>query len=219
VRRLTREEFLRVRRTSPEAHDVARHRGGVALCFGRQVPEKPGEFLDLDLVSMAVVDQLTRFFEHRRRAAECVHTYWPQLLITLAQAEDARRDDFVFYVGGRPDRDWVAQGLVIRGGAFNEIVREIAAMPPERRPTHAFYVDLWRTAGQVRDAAAYAGVKLDDRFFYSLDDPRCRAAILDGLRAHEELLRRERKSGRRPAAKLKYTQADVERLLEGARVY
>ena len=87
MRRLTREEFLRVRRTSPEAHDVARHRGGVALCFGRQVPEKPGEFLDLDLVSMAVVDQLTRFFEHRRHAAECVRTYWPQLLITLARAE------------------------------------------------------------------------------------------------------------------------------------
>src|SRR6202034_2183624 len=114
---------------------------------------KPGEFLDLDLVSMAIVDQLTRFFEHRKDAAEFVRAYWPQWLVTLARAEDARRDDFVFYVGGHPDRDWVAQGLVIRGGAFNEIVREIAAMPAERRATHAFCVDLWRTERQGRGAA------------------------------------------------------------------
>jgi hypothetical protein len=201
VRKLNREEFLRVRRTSPEAHDVARHRGGVALCFGRQVPEQPGEYLDLDLISMAIVDQLTRFFEHRKDAAECVCVHWPQWLITLAQAEGARRHDFIFYVGGHPDRNWVAQGLVIRGGAFNEIVREVAAMPPERRPTHAFYVDLWRTAGQVRAAAAETGVALDDRFFYALEDPRCEAKIFEELRAHNTRLVRVHRAGSPRAAK------------------
>jgi hypothetical protein len=218
VRRLTREEFLRVRRTSPEAHDVARHRGGVALCFGRQVPGKPGEFLDLDLVSMAIVDQLTRFFEHRKDAAEFVRAYWPQWLVTLARAEEARRDDFVFYVGGHPGRDWVAPGLVIRGGAFNEIVREIAAMPPERRPTHAFYVDLWRTAGQVRAAAKREGVALDERFFYSLQDPRCEAKIFEELRAHNDRLLHERKAGSPRAAKTRApAAAKVRALIEEAR--
>lgn len=188
------------------------------MCFGRQVPEKPGEFLDLDLVSMAIVDQLTRFFEHRKDAAEFVRAYWPQWLVTLARAEEARRDDFVFYVGGHPDRDWMAQGLVIRGGAFNEIVREIAAMPPERRPTHAFYVDLWRTAGQVRAAAKREGVALDERFFYSLEDPRCEAKIFEELRAHNDRLLRERKAGSPRAAKTRApAAAKVRALIEEAR--
>ena len=167
---------------------------------------------------MAIVDQLTRFFEHRKDAAEFVRAYWPQWLVTLARAEEARRDDFVFYVGGHPDRDWVAQGLVIRGGAFNEIVREIAAMPPERRPTHAFYVDLWRTAGQVRAAAKREGVALDERFFYSLEDPRCEAKIFEELRAHNDRLLRERKAGSPRAAKTRApAAAKVRALIEEAR--
>jgi hypothetical protein len=219
VRKLSREEFLRARRTSPEAHDVARHRGGVALCFGRQTPATVGEFLDLDLIAMAIVDRLVRFFEDRKDAADCVRGYWPHWLTTLARAEDAKREDYIFFVGTRVDRNHRSQGLVIRSGTFNDVVQEIAAWPANKKPSHHYYVDLLLVAEEVRADAKAADVELDDRFFYSLDDPRSRAAIMEGLRTHAELIRRERKSGLRAAAKPKYTQADVERLLEGVRVY
>jgi hypothetical protein len=218
VKKLSREQFLRVRRMSSKALDVARLRNQIALVFGRQRPEKQGEYLDLDLIAMEIVDRLTRFFEDRKDAAEFVRAYWPQWLITLARAEDAREDDYIFHVGARSGRDWVSQSLVIRVGKFDEVVREIAAMPADRRPTHNFYVDLWRAAEQVRDDAKAASVELDDRFFYSLDDPRCEAIIHEELRKHNDRIIRERKAGKPRAAKAKtLVAADVRTLIAEAR--
>jgi hypothetical protein len=197
---------------------VARHRGGVALCFGRQAPEKPGELLDLDLVSMAIVDQLTRFFEHRKDAAEFVRAYWPQWLVTLSRAEDAQEDDYIFFVGGRADPDGVSPNFIVRAGHFNEVTKNLLGMRGGQRPTHFFYVDMWQTADAVRAAAKREGVALGERFFYALDDPRCEAKILEELGAHNDRITRERKAGKPRAVKAKtLAPAEVRAIFEEAR--
>ena len=54
---------------------------------------------------------------------------------------------------------------------------------------------MWEAAQAVRARAKADGVQLDERFFYSLDDPRCETRIIEELREHKARLTRECMAG------------------------
>lgn len=152
-----------------------------------------GEYLDLDLITMETVDRL-RLFANRKDAAALVRTFWPQLFVILSRAEEAQKEDYVFFVGGR-EADPGVKNWVVHGGHFNEVTRSVFSLPADRRPTHFFYVDMWEAVQAVRARAKAEGVELDERFFYSLDDPRCEASIFQELGEQKARLTRERRTG------------------------
>ena len=89
----------------------------------------------------------------------------------------------------------VSQGLVIRGGASTrscERSRQCRRKDGRRTSSMSIYGG---RRDSVRAAAKREGVALDERFFYSLEDPRCEAKIFEELRAHNDRILRERKAG------------------------
>jgi hypothetical protein len=194
MRKISLGQFLRIRETTANAFNVQRFRGEVALAFGRERRDIRGEYLDLDLITMETVDRLMRFFPNRKDAATLVRTFWPQLFVILSRAEEAQKEDYIFFVGGR-EADPGVKNWMVHGGHFNEVTHSVFSLPADRRPTHFFYVDIWEAVQAVRARAKAEGVQLDERFFYSLDDPRCEARIIEELREHQARLTRECMAG------------------------
>ena len=52
---VSRQDFLELLGIESGTFEALQHRGQVALAFGATLPGKPGNFLDLDLVSMAAM--------------------------------------------------------------------------------------------------------------------------------------------------------------------
>ena len=194
MRKISLGQFLRIRETTANAFNVQRFRGEVALAFGRDRQDIRGEYLDLDLMTMEMVDRLMRFLPNRKDAAALVRTFWPQLFIILSRAEEAQKDDYVFFVGGREAEPGLKNWMV-HGGQFYEVTQSVFSLPADRRPAHFFYVDMWEAVQAVRAKAKAEDVQLDECFFYSLDDPRCEARIIEELREHKARLTREWKAG------------------------
>ncbi len=199
MRRVPYQACLRLFNRNAAAIDVARGRGEVALAFGREKPDVPGEYWDMDIVAMALVDRLTRFFQNRRDAAEIVRSFWPQWTVALALAEDANENDAgLFYIGAH---DFDGRAKVIRVGSFDEVTKTFLAMPVDKRPRVHFYVDVWEVVEAVRAAAKREDIELDERFFYSLDDPRFEATFIEEARKHSDRIKREKRAGKPRAAK------------------
>jgi hypothetical protein len=208
MRRVDYAAYLRLINRTETALNVARHRGEIALAFGREKPDKLGEYIDLDVIAWAIVDRLMRFFANRRDAAGVVRAFWPRWLVALALAEDAQEDDAgIFFVGGRKAAPDLAENWIVHAGSFAKVAKNLLAMPIDKRPTAFFYVDLWQTAEAVRAAMKREGVE-PERFFYALDDPRCEATIREEVRKHADRIKRERKAGSPRAAKATAPAAD-----------
>ena len=142
MRRVDYSPFLRLINRTETAFNVERHRGDIALSFGRERPDKQGEYTDLDVIAMALVDRLTRFFQSRRDAAEIVRAFWPHWLLAVVRAQDAKKNDAsLFYIGARDfdgRKSWSASAPSTKSR------RLLLAMPADERPTLHFYVDIWK---------------------------------------------------------------------------
>jgi hypothetical protein len=167
---LPRDQFLSILGLTTGTFDQLQHAGHVALAFGTPLPARPGWYLDLDLVAMAINLGLTPSFG-RDYATAIVGGYFNQWGAAVGHAEADRSQDFFLAIGGR---DWDpakkrARLLLVTHGTLAQIAedfRQVGGL------VGACLVNVTDIIARLRARAREVGVDLSSPFFFAPDDPR-----------------------------------------------
>jgi hypothetical protein len=167
---LPRDQFLSILRLTSGTFDQLQYAGHVALAFETPLPARPGWYLDLDLVAMAINLGLTPSFG-RDYATAIVGGYFNQWGAAVGHAEADRSQSFFMAIGGR---DWDPAKkrprlLLVTHGTLAQIAedfRQIGGL------VGAYHVNVTDIIARLRARAREIGVDLSSPFFFAPDDPR-----------------------------------------------
>src|SRR5215831_8357639 len=87
MRHLSREQFLAILKLPEANYDAMQRTGQAALAFTVSRPQPPGQYLDLDLVAMALVLAMAPTIR-RELAAAIVRGFFNQWVSAVGHAED-----------------------------------------------------------------------------------------------------------------------------------
>jgi hypothetical protein len=174
MRRLTADEFYKVAGVDRSTFKAAVHREEVALAHGTQWPLAGGTFLDLDVISWMLVDELTPAFS-RKLAAVFVRGFSDVWTEALARAET--QDEPVFLIvtevgelisgGMRAIHAYVD----VQCGTLSELGQSAYKPGGSIGPDRMTLVNMTSVQRRVRLAAAKVGVDLSASFCPHPDDP------------------------------------------------
>jgi hypothetical protein len=170
MQRLSRDEFLELLGLSGGAFDQLQHAGHVALAFGTPMPATPGQYLDLDLVAVAVNLGLTPSLG-RENSTTIVAGFFHQWASAVGHAEADPRHDFYMGVAGV---GWDAQksspkSLLVTNGTADQIGQDFR---DTAEVVGFFTVNISDIIRRLRTRAHAAGIDLSRPFFFPPDDPR-----------------------------------------------
>ena len=167
---LTREQFLEVLNLTSGGFDQLQHSGHVALAFGAPLPSKPGWYLDLDLVAMAMNLGLTPSLG-RDASTVIVAAYFRQWASAVGHAEAKPESDFFFAVGavGWSAAKKRSELLLVTHGTLDQIAQDFRS---QRDISGLFTVNISDIIRRLRARALAAGIDLGRPLFFPPDDPR-----------------------------------------------
>jgi hypothetical protein len=146
------------------------HAGHVALAFGTPLPARPGWYLDLDLVAMAINLGLTPSFG-RDYATAIVGGYFNQWGAAVGHAEADRSRNFFMGIGKKewdPAKKRVRL-LLVTHGTLAQIAEDFGQIGGL---VGAYHVNVTDIIARLRVHAREVGVDLSSPFFFAPDDPR-----------------------------------------------
>jgi hypothetical protein len=167
---LPRDQFLSVLGLTSGAFDQLQYAGHVALAFGTPLPARPGWYLDLDLVAMAINLALTPSFG-RDYATAIVGGYFNQWGAAVGHAEADRSQNFFMAIGGM---DWDPSKkrprlLLVTHGTLAQIAKDFKDIGGL---VGAYHVNVTDIIARLRARAREVGIDLSSPFFFAPDDPR-----------------------------------------------
>jgi hypothetical protein len=167
---LPRDQFLSVLGLTSGAFDQLQYAGHVALAFGTPLPARPGWYLDLDLVAMAINLGLTPSFG-RDYATAIVGGYFNQWGAAVGHAEADRSQNFFMAIGGM---DWDPSKkrprlLLVTHGTLAQIAKDFKDIGGL---VGAYHVNVTDIIARLRARAREVGIDLSSPFFFAPDDPR-----------------------------------------------
>jgi hypothetical protein len=167
---LTRDEFLEVLELTGGAFDQLQHAGHVVLAFGTPLPAKPGRYLDLDLVAMAINLGLTQSLG-REISTTIVTAFFHQWASAVGHAEAYPTQEFFMAVGGI-GWDAAKKGpklFLVTHGTLDQITQDFCG---KEDLIGFFTVNVSDINRRLRTRARAAGIDLSRPFFFPPDDPR-----------------------------------------------
>src|SRR5215210_7249878 len=96
---LTRDQLLELVSITGGTFDQMQHTGHVALAFGTPFPSRPGWYLDLDAVALAMLLGLTQFVG-RAVATAIIGGFCHQWLSAVGHAEADPEHNYFLAIGG-----------------------------------------------------------------------------------------------------------------------
>jgi hypothetical protein len=176
------------------AFDQLQHAGYVALAFGTPQSARPGRYLDLDLVAMAMNMGLTPYVG-RESATAIVGGFFHQWASAVGHAEAYPDHEFFMAVAGV---GWDGEKrspklLLVTNGTLEELIRDFR----DRKDLVGFFtVNISDIIRRLRANAKKAGIDLSSPFFFPPDDPRFEeilAQVKRELQARVARIRRDQK--------------------------
>ena len=195
---LSRDEFLEILGLAGGSFDQLQHAGHVALAFGTPVPAKPGRYLDLDLVAMAVNLGLTPSLG-RETSTAIVAGFFSQWASAVGHSEADPSQDFFVAVGG-VDWDVLKKSpklLLVTNGTVDEIAQDFRSTP---NVVGFFTVNISDIIRRLRARAHTAGIDLSRPFFFPPNDPRFNEILTRVRRERDARIARFRRNKKKFAA-------------------
>jgi hypothetical protein len=167
---IPRDTFLKILGLSNGAFDQMQHAGRVALAFGAPLPARPGWYLDLDLVAMAINLGLTPSIG-RAYATAVVGGFFNQWGAAVGCAEAEPTQQFFMAIGGA---DWDPEKkrprlLLVTHGTLAQVAKDFEQIGGI---AGAFHVNVSDILSRVRRRARDVGIDLSSPFFFAPSDPR-----------------------------------------------
>jgi hypothetical protein len=195
---LTRDEFLQLLGLSGGAFDQLQHGDHVALAFGTPLPAKPGRYLDLDLVAMAINLGLTPSLG-REASTAIVAGFFHQWASAVGHAEASPAYDFFLAVGGI-GKNAAKKGpalLLVTHGTLNEIAEDFR----DTKDVIGFFtVNISDIIRRLRAKARTIGIDLSRPFFFPPNDARFDEILLQVKRERDARISRFRRNKKKFAA-------------------
>jgi hypothetical protein len=194
---LTRDQLLKLLGLTRGGFDQLQHAGHVALAFGTPVPARPGRYLDLDLVAMAINLGLAQSLG-REMSTAIVAGFFHQWAAAVGYAEADPSDDFFMAVGG-VDWDDAKKGptsLIVTNGTFDDIKSDFGKT---KDLAGFFTVNVSDIIRRLRIKAQAAGINLSGPFFFAPDDPRFEQILTQVKREWETRIARLRRDKKKLA--------------------
>jgi hypothetical protein len=194
---LTRDQLLKLLGLTRGGFDQLQHAGHVALAFGTPVPARPGRYLDLDLVAMAINLGLAQSLG-REMSTAIVAGFFHQWAAAVGYAEADPSDDFFMAVGG-VDWDDAKKGptsLIVTNGTFDDIKSDFGKT---KDLAGFFTVNVSDIIRRLRIKAQAAGINLSGPFFFAPDDPRFEQILTQVKREWEARIARLRRDKKKLA--------------------
>jgi hypothetical protein len=194
---LMREQFLQILQLTSGAFDQLQHSGHVALAFGTPLPSKPGWYLDLDLVAMAINLGLTPSLG-RDASTVIVGAYFDQWASAVGHAEAELDRDFFFATGAE---GWDAEKkrpdvLLVTHGTLDQIAQDFHG---HRNLRGFFTVNVSDIIRRLRARAHAAGIDLGRPFFFPPNDPRFHQILVQVKRERDARIARFRRDKKKSA--------------------
>lgn len=195
---LTRDEFLEVLGLTGGAFDQLQHAGHVALAFATPLPARPGRYLDLDLVGMAINLGLTQSLG-RDIATAIVSGFFHQWAAAVGHAEADPNQNFFIAVGGV---GWNEEKkgpklLLVTHGTLDQITGDFR---DTKDLVGFFTVNVTDIIRRLRARAHAAGIDLGRPFFYPPNDPRFNEILTQVKRELDARIARLRRDKKKLAA-------------------
>jgi hypothetical protein len=167
-----RQDFFELLGLEEGVFDALQFKGHVSLAFGATLPGTPGNYLDLDLVAMAINLALSPTFG-RDTATTIVLRFFNNWAYTVARAESDRSQDFFLGIGALGVRDSVKKIPKLYGisqgtlDGINEDFRE-----QDESLVSACLLNISDIIRRLRSLSREAGINLESEFFFLPGDPR-----------------------------------------------
>ncbi len=195
---LARDEFLKLLGLTSGAFDQLQHGGHVALAFGTRSPAKPGRYIDLDLVAMAINLGFTPWLG-RQASTAIVAGFFHQWASAVGHAEADPSKDFFLAVGG-VGKNAAEKGpelLLVTHGTLHEIAEDFR----ETKDLMGFFtVNISDIIRRLRAKARTIGTDLARPFFFPPNDARFDEILLQVKRERDARIARLRRDKAKFAA-------------------
>jgi hypothetical protein len=170
MRTLSRDQFLGILDITSGAFDAMQHDGSAVLAFGSPLPGNPGNYLDLDLVAMAIRLGLTPSIG-REYATAIVGGYFNQWAAAVGHAEAEPGTNYFMAIGGVrwSQKKKGPEMMLVTNGTLEQIAADF-------RQTEGFVgsinINISDILARIRRRASELGITLDRPMFFAPGDAR-----------------------------------------------
>lgn len=195
MRHLSRDELLKLLGMTSGTFDQLQRAGFVALAFGSPIPARPGRYLDLDCVAMAMNAGLGQSLP-RKVATTIVLGFFNQWVRAVGHAEaDATRDYFMAVGGvGWDDAKKGPKSLLVTNGTADQIAEDF------RKGVVGYYtVNVSDIIRRLRERGRTIGIDLSSPFFFGPSDPRFNEILMMAKQERDLRIARLRKDKKKVA--------------------
>jgi hypothetical protein len=190
MRHLSREQFLAILKLPEANYDAMQRTGQAALAFTVSRPQPPGQYLDLDLVAMAMVLAMTPTIR-RELAAAIVRGFFNQWVSAVGHAEDDPGQHYSLGVL-QEQAQGQAVGYVVSSGTREELMRDFHGLHGT-----VMAIDITDILARLRANAREIGLDLSQAFFWPPDHPRFAQIIEEFKQIREQRVARFRRDRKR----------------------